>query len=573
MFFITYFAEVSLALGSEKEKTVTCLHYALEVLRRLQARRGVRADVISYSAAMTACEKGGAPWTVAVGLLRDMQYNAITPNAIAFNACISACEKQHNWHQALALLDEMGTAGVRPDIWSFNACISACEKGGESTRALRLLQHSMKESEVRPTVMTFNACISACEKRRQWQHALRIFHSMQSAPYRLVPDVITFDALMSACEKGRQWGMAVELLGRMDHEYHIKPSAISFNACISACEKAHQWQHALSLLNRMRRNTVAPTAVSYHAAMSACEKGKAGMDIVMHLLDDMGAHRVAPTLMVCNMALRATAVSASGWEQALRILGRMKGGVHRGRATGAEFSNGGIEYNVTPDAVSFDNVIRITARADIGVAVRLEAQQMAAKWARGSAPCFITEPLAAVQLLQTLGPKDAPPIFTEKVGEWVLGQAVKALRQGNTIALRRLGVPNLGPLTRRALDALGIHEFDATAARSKVALIGAPAKCDDVRARDVFAHVKTNAVDRVVRYGFTSTSDALPSVYLDHDRSAHAERQALLQILDAEGDVELYITHRPCISCIAAMAAFQSPRVKLKVMFDELDDD
>ena len=98
----------------------------------------VTPDVISFSAAISACEKGGQ-WERALALLEEMRERAWSRNVISFNAAISACEKGGRWERALSLLDEMREAGVEPDVISFSAAISACEKGGQWERALALL--------------------------------------------------------------------------------------------------------------------------------------------------------------------------------------------------------------------------------------------------------------------------------------------------------------------------------------------------------------------------------------------------------------------------------------------------
>ena len=73
--------------------------------------------------------------TIALSLLDEMRVAAVAPNVISYSAAISACEKGGRWEQAVSLLDEMREAGVLPNVVSFNAAISACEKGGRWERA------------------------------------------------------------------------------------------------------------------------------------------------------------------------------------------------------------------------------------------------------------------------------------------------------------------------------------------------------------------------------------------------------------------------------------------------------
>eukprot|EP00438_Fugacium_kawagutii_P015561 Skav229987 [mRNA] locus=scaffold1837:98903:101212:+ [translate_table: standard] len=77
-------------------------------------------------------------------------------NTVSYSAAISACEKAGNWSVMLLLLEEMQLSGcgeglseqVRPNVVTCSACIAACEKGREWRRALELLR-CMGRLEVR----------------------------------------------------------------------------------------------------------------------------------------------------------------------------------------------------------------------------------------------------------------------------------------------------------------------------------------------------------------------------------------------------------------------------------------
>ena len=81
---------------------------------------------ITYSAAISACEKGQKPQQ-ALHLLQEMQLRGLLPNVITYNAAVSACEKGHKPQQALHLLQEMLLRGLLPSVFTYNAAISACE--------------------------------------------------------------------------------------------------------------------------------------------------------------------------------------------------------------------------------------------------------------------------------------------------------------------------------------------------------------------------------------------------------------------------------------------------------------
>ena len=51
----------------------------------------------------------------------------INPNVISYNAAISACQKRGEWQQAVSLFRAMPQARITPDVVSYNAVISAYE--------------------------------------------------------------------------------------------------------------------------------------------------------------------------------------------------------------------------------------------------------------------------------------------------------------------------------------------------------------------------------------------------------------------------------------------------------------
>ena len=61
-----------------------------------------------------------------------MEQQGLVPNAIAYNAVISACEKGTLPERALEVFASMGQQGVMATVVSYSALISACEKGERS---------------------------------------------------------------------------------------------------------------------------------------------------------------------------------------------------------------------------------------------------------------------------------------------------------------------------------------------------------------------------------------------------------------------------------------------------------
>eukprot|EP00438_Fugacium_kawagutii_P030805 Skav229495 [mRNA] locus=scaffold2455:48355:48795:- [translate_table: standard] len=74
----------------------------------------------------------------------------VTPNVISYSASISACEKGSQWQQALALLQHMPRAQVLPNLYAQNSTISSCEKAMQWQVALAIFDLL----EVSPDVAT-----------------------------------------------------------------------------------------------------------------------------------------------------------------------------------------------------------------------------------------------------------------------------------------------------------------------------------------------------------------------------------------------------------------------------------
>ena len=60
----------------------------------------------------------------------------LLPNVITYNAAISACEKCKQWQQALCLLAEMRSVNVLPDDITYQAAIIAFMKYEQRALAL-----------------------------------------------------------------------------------------------------------------------------------------------------------------------------------------------------------------------------------------------------------------------------------------------------------------------------------------------------------------------------------------------------------------------------------------------------
>ena len=65
----------------------------------------------------------------------------VSADVVSYSANISACEKGQQWQCALRLLEEMRSGGIAVDVISFSASIGACEKGQHNRELLEVASY------------------------------------------------------------------------------------------------------------------------------------------------------------------------------------------------------------------------------------------------------------------------------------------------------------------------------------------------------------------------------------------------------------------------------------------------
>ena len=174
----------------------------------------VTPDVISYTSAISACEKGGQSqlWQVALTVFDAMARVKVVPSSITYNVTPCAVGNGGQWRKVLLLFEEMPNARVTPEVVSYSSAISAFEKGGQWQLAL-LLFEAMSKSKVPRNVISYSSAIRACGHEGQWPRALMLLEAMPTA--RVRADVISHSSAISACEKAGHWHLALNLFWAM----------------------------------------------------------------------------------------------------------------------------------------------------------------------------------------------------------------------------------------------------------------------------------------------------------------------------------------------------------------------
>ena len=193
-----------------------------------------------------------------------MRMKGVTFHVISFNAAISACEKRDQKQQIWLLLHRMRGQSIY--VINCAAEISAHEKKEQRAQPVVLL-NMMRNWSMMSDVITLNAAISTCMKREQWKQAWVLRHRMSDRGS--VPDVIIFNAAISSCEKGKQWEQAWVLphMMRGQNTYVISlnaalPDGKALEASIRAASQDAQGLSLLVMLHKMRQADMAANVIS-----------------------------------------------------------------------------------------------------------------------------------------------------------------------------------------------------------------------------------------------------------------------------------------------------------------------
>jgi pentatricopeptide repeat protein len=143
-------------------------------------------------------------------LLEEMKRHGVKPNLISYNAAMSACGKANRPEQALQLLQEMRRHSAEPDVISYNAAISAYSVAIEGCRKADLV----------PCVISYYAAIQACRKADLPEWALQLLEDMQLAC--LDPNATSYSTTMDPYRDLKRSEQAGQLLQVMQLDWLFK---------------------------------------------------------------------------------------------------------------------------------------------------------------------------------------------------------------------------------------------------------------------------------------------------------------------------------------------------------------
>ncbi|KAM3571742.1 hypothetical protein VYU27_006221 [Nannochloropsis oceanica] len=369
-------------------------------------------SLVTYNSLLAALAQGGQ-WKEAMAVLQTLRRKGLKADVITYTSLIQACSKAKPYPQvkkALFFLDEMrgggmekgeegrrggrfaysdkgreaGGIGVRPDAVAYAAAIEACARGGVGAgwgqTALGLYEE-MKEEGIEAPPQVYRALVQACGndvvpvgeedeeegKERKGEHktisinrgridrnpksastlsstststsssssstttttkmtTAKVWNLLQSCPPAHRNNFV-YTAAVKACERGRDWRMALRLLEDMK-TIRLEPDDVTHGQLLHVLSSTGRWAEALQVLGSIRKRNIRHYTSAIRACGSAKEEGEAARQ-GRRLYMELKGEGLVPDLFVYNVVLQAlragSSSSSSVADDALALYDEMRG--------------------------------------------------------------------------------------------------------------------------------------------------------------------------------------------------------------------------------------------------------
>lgn len=225
----SYAAAIGACKEASKWNVVLLLLDCMGVVR-------VSSDIPTCNAAISTCHP------IALRVLQAMLDTGLAPDVISYNAAISACETQSDWVTAGSLLRELQDRGLQINAVTCSATVGILGKAGCWRKALDL-QSCFKSLA---SVISCSALATSCERRCCWKKAFDVISSYMPS-IGLRQSLFSHGVLLSASARRACWLLSLEILDNLQRD-DLAPDAACRNAAISACEKRGQLKRGRMIL-------------------------------------------------------------------------------------------------------------------------------------------------------------------------------------------------------------------------------------------------------------------------------------------------------------------------------------
>lgn len=257
----------------------------------------LQRDVISFTSALSACEKG-TQWPLVL-LLQQMKEEHLEGNVMTYNSCISSLSKGSEWTAAQRLFDRLLSSSCGCTVTSYGSAI-----GGVWPQAM-LLMKSMGSKQVRSNLVIYNSCVSCADAA--WNWALQLLEDMEVSNFRR--SSATIGAVLQALKMvPGQWPAALELMPGRSLQ-----NTIIYNSAITVCAQGHEVSVAWKLFEEMQGVSLRCDAITFTGVMVGAHWSSA-----VQLLER------GRSAKACDLKMWSAVLSAceamSHWSQALHAL-------------------------------------------------------------------------------------------------------------------------------------------------------------------------------------------------------------------------------------------------------------
>jgi pentatricopeptide repeat protein len=249
-------------------------------------RQGVQLTEASYTILMQAYGEMGDS-ELAVACLNSMTHEGLRPNVISFAAAMSACKNEPR--RVLDLLGRMEREGLKPNTVVLTTAINALARaaGSEFTNTALEMLRDMESNGPEPNIFTYNTVTRAFAEAGQLEEALKVLLSIKNRGLR--PDRFTFTTLLVACGRSKtNSSEQVKEVMTLMKEAGIVPDEIAFGAAIDAHRRGGNAVLAVDVLHEMIRNGIEPSPAHYNLVLRTLKVGKMA-PMMFRMINALGA--------------------------------------------------------------------------------------------------------------------------------------------------------------------------------------------------------------------------------------------------------------------------------------------
>ena len=228
---------------------------------RAAVRSALRPDLGNVASLVSALPSHG--WQQGVQELPDMP----TANTLSSTSYLSlsaavfqSLRKSQNWSVATVLFSDLCRRElVRSEVLAnAMACLHAA---GRREQGLELCRRAQQDG-VRLDTACVSVVLSLCDRADFWHSSL---HFLTSWAGKL--DRVTLGAAVASCSTGAQWLFCTSLLQRYQEESSM--SLATINSLIDATSKSLHWHVVLGQLAHLRHDMLEPDLTSVNSALAS----------------------------------------------------------------------------------------------------------------------------------------------------------------------------------------------------------------------------------------------------------------------------------------------------------------